>query len=1466
MRESLPSRHLFPMTMSSSERKLPFADIIKNADTPYKFPDNSIAVVGAACRFPGANNVEELWDLISAGESRAEEVPLERVDIPASYRSRLGQDAKSTSQQKYFGNFLDQIDCFDNTFFGISHKEASAMDPQQRILLETAVEAMESSGYLRSHQRELGDPVGCFIGACFVEYMDNTCTNAPTAFTAMGTISAFLCGRISHYFGWTGPSEVINTACSASMVAIHRACKAIQAGECPMALVGGVNVITGVHNFLDLAKAGFLSPTGQCKPFDSAADGYCRGEGVGLVVLKPLSQAVVDEDQVWGVIPGTATTQGGLSARITVPSSSAQASLYQKALHVAGMEPSQISYIEAHGTGTQVGDPQEIASISEVFGESRKGDCIPIGSIKGNIGHLEVASGVAGLLKTLMMIKKGIIPTLASHKDINLKLGDLNAKGLRIPVYFEPWNDKLRAAMINSYGAAGSNAAALLCQGPQLASQMARTTTPQDQEYPILLSARSRESLQMGAATLAKYLKDMDSRIDIGDLAFTLSEKRAHLQFRWAAIVSDTNRLHQSLNTVEKCFEAPQQPKKVVLAFSGQSTQASGFERSLYESCPLIKHYIDRCNGLLKDLRFPPIVPTIFNAGPVTDIVSHQCGIFAFQYALAKAWVDCGLQIDAVVGQSFGELTALAVSGVLSLEDGLKLVGTRAWLMQTKWGPDRGTMLAIHSTIEVVQDLINSIPFGYRQIEIACYNAPTFQVVVGTAKSIAAVEEMLSSYPRFNKIQHQRLDVSHGFHSRFTETIIEDLSRVANAMTFNSPKLPVETCTLQQVEVFTPDHIPRHTRNPVYFYHAVRRIEQRLGPCVWLEAGMNSPIIPLVKRALERPAQHAFEGLMLKPETQPMSMLCSIVLDLWREGISATFWDFKSPKETGLSQIWLPPYQFEKISHWMPYTDPVIEALRSGRVDESLPTDTEQVSERLRLVSPLGSSSESEDQFSVNTSTERFVKIVSGHTVLAQPVCPASLYMECAIMAVQLSFGSMENQALWFEDLTFDTPLGVDPRRKCSLTLKREGDQLAWAFFIRSWAGKDPNSRSTLHAKGRVGLTRLPQFQRYHMLVQSRIEEFEKKPHTECLKSKRAYKLFSHVVEYAPFMKGLSSITLGENEATVIIEMPNDQLKAGESTAMSICDAISLDSFLQALGLLINSSDHCGSDEAFLATSIESFSMALNCDFSRCRSWKVYTMFGLIGGIKARGDIYVFQSDGTMAISITGAQFTKIPVRTLEKILISANQQPSPKMGPENLSKVEVTPSSFDSQNSEGSVVFSAFDSGNHISVGSDCENLSGDDEIIDRVRTLIASYAGVSKDKIVMESSLAELGVDSLAALELAEEIGSEFSKEVDGGHLSVMTLREVCEIVAPEKESKAIKKTPTVPTQAAVTPKHGFSMEINQPLSSRMSLPSHYKLRKSCKIETIAYKVANDLQILSDIYYPNQRQAKPMPIGNAL
>jgi len=343
------------------------------------------------------------------------------------------------------------------------------MDPQQRILLELTFQALDSAGYLRRHSREHtgGDRVGCFIGASFIEYTDNTGAHPPTAYTATGTIRAFLCGRISHYYGWSGPAEVIDTACSSSLVAINRACRSIWSGECRMAVAGGINIISGVHNYLNLGKAGFLSPTGQCKPFDESADGYCRADGAGVIVLKPLKQALADGDQVLGVIPGASTNQGGMSATLTVTHPTAQADLYRSILKSAGMSPGHVSYMEAHGTGTQAGDPLEVSSIREVFGGSDRPTKLYLGSIKANTGHAESAAGVAGLLKAIAMLQKKAIPPHALFNSLNPKIPSLAPDRIVIAKTLEPWEAPFRAAWVNNYGAAGSNAALVVCEGPR---------------------------------------------------------------------------------------------------------------------------------------------------------------------------------------------------------------------------------------------------------------------------------------------------------------------------------------------------------------------------------------------------------------------------------------------------------------------------------------------------------------------------------------------------------------------------------------------------------------------------------------------------------------------------------------------------------------------------------------------------------------------------------------------------------------------------------------------------------------------------------------------------------------------------------------------------------------------------------------------------------------------------------------
>lgn len=711
------------------------------ASPEYSYPENAIAVIGMACRTAGAQTVEDFWDLISSGRSMCQEVPRERIDMHGI--SRIRHD-KWAQRQKFYGNFVSDVDAFDNSFFHLSPREATAMDPQQRLLLETAYEATESSGYLASHRRDAGDRVGVFVGASYIDYIEHGAAHEPIAYSAPGTIRAFLCGRISHYFGWTGPSEVFDTACSASGVAIARACRALQAGECSMALAGGVNLISTPTNFLDLGKAGFLSPSGQCKPFTGAADGYCRGEGVGLIVLKCLSQARLDGDRILGVIPGAATNQGGLSSSIMVPHGPSQIALFHDILRQASMRPEEVSYVEAHGPGTQAGDPVEIASIREVFGGPHRCDVLQVGSVKANIGHCGPAAGIISVIKTLLMIEKGILPPMANFSGLNPKIPPLEPDQMTISGAQTSWDTAFKAVCVNSYGAAGSNSALIVCQPPK--GQDTDRQERRDLSFPIVFSALSKQSLIGYFKILRKHLAASSSGFEVGDLAFSLAERTRRHRFLWTATVTKPGGLLDSMGTDgEDINEILQHPKRVVLVFPGQSRQSIGFDKVLFDSCTILRTHLTHCDQEAKILGVSDLLSAIFAKQPLEDIILLQCGTFAVQYACASSWISCGLKVDTLIGHSFGELTALAVSGTLDLRDALRIVVSRARFMASKWGSERGTMLAIHEKAEVISDLITRLPQSCKDVEIACYNAHASHVVVGAEASITELERLLTN-------------------------------------------------------------------------------------------------------------------------------------------------------------------------------------------------------------------------------------------------------------------------------------------------------------------------------------------------------------------------------------------------------------------------------------------------------------------------------------------------------------------------------------------------------------------------------------------------------------------------------------------------------------------------------------------------------------------------------------------------
>lgn len=1434
-------------------------------DTPSPspdLPDHSIAIVGASCRLPGAKNMSELWDLLASGADRVQELSTDRFDLPGSHRA--SQSGRSLAQKKrtFYGNFLEDVEQFDHGFFGMSAREAANTDPQQRLMLELSHEALEDAGYLASHERAAGDDVGCFVGLVLAEYMDNTNGHAPTAYTSTGTVPAFLCGRISHAYGWSGPSEMFNTACSSSMVAINRACKSVQSGECRMAVAGGVNVITGVNNYLDLAKAGFLSPTGQCKPFDASADGYCRAEGAGLVVLKKLQEAIKDRDSIWGVIPGIATNQGGLSSSITVPSPTAQQRLYRKVLQQSGLREDQITYVEAHGTGTQVGDPLEMDSLRSVFGSASRQNKLHIGSIKGNVGHSEPAAGVAGLLKVLTMLRHGKIPPQANFNNLNPKIPSLERDGIAITRQLIPWNSSFRAALVNSYGAAGSNGALVCCAAPQnLAQHPEGPTRLGSLSYSLVVSASCKASLIDTSRSLGTYLNQKlgDPSTRLADIAFTLNQKRQRQKY-FAAFQADSigsaARSLQSLQ-VSSILEAPtsDKPRPVVLAFSGQTSQTIGLSKSIYDTFPAFRSYIDACDTEFRKLTQSSLLPAVFGSDVIESISALQCGIFAVQYACARCWLDAGVQPRALIGHSLGELTALVVSGFLSMADGIRLIQARGDMIEKKWGPEKGSMLALECTAEEFAD-INQLTIekgaaalkqagGQHQLEIACFNGSSSLVVAGPQAAVDTVKSILRSEPRFQRIRSQRLKTSHGFHSALIEPILSDLTVTSESLTWNQPIIPLYTCAESRSVDLGAEYSAAHARQPVFFTNAVRRVEEDLDSCVWLEAGFDTPIIFMARKACRRPEAHVFHHVKTQSRQFAPDAISDTLAGIYREAIFPIHWKFlehswdnQQKPAGGLTheyrQVWLPPYQFTRTRHWVENVDRVVEMKKLMLEQQSHQpvTAAETVREPPLVARRQASDSRAGyAEFVINTQNPRFRSVVGGHVVCSRALCPAPLYMECTTMAVLLLLegrGTGENRDmnssnnLTFEDFNVRSPLGLDPRGEVILRLKEiSGRQQAWGLTITSMASSANGvlSGETAHADGIISFAADPSMLAgFERLVAGQMRRLASSPGVERLQCDRAYKLFARVVEYDPFFMGIQSVQLDTHEALATVRLPESQPHRDNGSAeWKICDAVAIDAVVHVVGLLINTSQLMSSKDVAVMVGIDRAVVSPAFSSGAASDCRVFASFDSADGEhQPIGDVFVCSPTGRLVAMFTGCRMTRLPVAKLERIFDAAF---SSVRGERRGAAIE--PSTDSSNASTSTATGQGVNTPSTRAQSSDRAG-TGADSVVLVLRGLVAECTGIDAVDIPEDSAFALMGLDSLGSAELSEELNNRFGLVISSSSLLDSTLAQLRQLVGPQHPDLPSSRPTEIDSQHSYSPDIVDEKNINQKLEKLFNLLS--------------------------------------------
>ncbi|MDJ0508249.1 MAG: type I polyketide synthase [Crocosphaera sp.] len=875
-----------------------------------------IAVIGLGCRVPGANNPEDYWKLLENGVDAITEVPSNRWDIQSYYSEAPATPAKMNTR---WGGFLRDVDKFDASFFRISPREAEYIDPQQRLVLEVAWEALENSGLVP--ETLANSKTGVFVGVSNGDYgrLSAKDESVISSYSGTGSSLSIAANRLSYYFNFKGPSLAIDTACSSSLVSVHYACKSLQTHESDLCLAGGVNLILSPEGTIALSQARMMSPEGRCKTFDASADGYVRGEGCGVVVLKRLSDALQNNNFIYAIIRGSAVNQDGLTNGLTAPNGPSQQAVIRQALTNAEVSANQISYLEAHGTGTPLGDPQEFNSLKKVLMENREPNqpCW-IGSVKTNIGHLESAAGIAGLIKVVLSLHHKKIPPHLHLQKLNPYIS-LNNTPLKIPQQCEPWQttSEKRFAGISGFGFGGTNCHLILEEAPQTRETGDKTTVPKRPYHLLTLSAKTESALsEMASHYQSLFATHAD--ISVADVCFSANIGRSQFNHRLAIVTNTSQDLQEQLGTFAKqadnnCLTGKlesRKPPKIAFLFTGQGSQYVNMGRELYETQPTFRKTVDRCDQILKTYLDKSILEIIYpqneQDSSIHDTGYTQPALFTIEYALAQLWRAWGIEPDVVMGHSVGEYVAACIAGVFSLEDGLKLIAHRGRLMQQL--PSGGKMVALMASETQVQELI--APHSDK-ISIATLNGPQSVVISGEGETIDMIIPTLES----QKIKIKPLQVSHAFHSCLMEPILPEFKAVASEITYHLPSITLIsnlTGELVDENMITAEYWVSHIRQPVRFAQSMKTLQQK-GPQIFLEIGPKPILLGMGRQCV--PEDVGVWLPSLRPLKTDWQQMLESLGQLYIQGIKPNWSGFE--QDYSHHQVHLPTYPFQRQRYWL---------------------------------------------------------------------------------------------------------------------------------------------------------------------------------------------------------------------------------------------------------------------------------------------------------------------------------------------------------------------------------------------------------------------------------------------------------------------------------------------------------------------------------------------------------------------
>ncbi|ACV62202.1 6-deoxyerythronolide-B synthase [Desulfofarcimen acetoxidans DSM 771] len=1090
-----------------------------------------IAIVGMGCRFPGGVNTPAgFWELLRNGVCAITETPSDRWSNDLFYSKDREKPGKINA---IHGGFLDRIDLFDPYFFGISPHEAAWVDPQQRLLLEVTWEALEDGGQ-KPVELE-GTDVGVFVGALALDYhtlqFSDMLQYDMSPYTSTGSMGTMLSNRISYIFNFRGPSLTLDSACSSSLVAVHYACESLRRGECSIAVAGGVTLMFTPQHSIAEAKGGFLSSSGLCKSFDAGADGYVRGEGVGIVVLKPLDRAIADNDQIQAVILGSAVNQDGRTKGITVPNSEAQEAVLRMAYQKAQVEPSRVRYIEAHGTGTPVGDPIEANTLGRFFSAYSDGAELIIGSCKSNIGHTEAAAGVAGLIKAVLCLKHNKIPPNLHFNRPNPKI-DFEKYRMKVPTNVTAWPENAEDAVcgVNSFGYGGTNAHLVLSRMNSYCK--ANETKHKVLTRPFLLpiSARSKDSLREYTKAYGQLSSGIYSSDELFDLCFSAGMRRDHHSYRMGIVFQHQAELVRQLegyfrdgysSSIVSGYASANPSPRLVWAFSGMGAPWWGMGRVLLEKEEVFQQAVTRCDRIFKEIAGWSILEELTRdevSSRMNEAWVSQPANFALQIALAALWRSWGIKPDVIVGHSVGEIAAFYEAGCLELKDALRLVYHRSQLQRRLEG--RGTMLAVGLCATEAEILCRE----FSRISIAVVNGPASVVLSGDREKLESIALSLEKKGIFAKM----LNVNVPFHSSCMDEILDEFGECLKSIVPHSAVCPLySTVTGGIIQGFEADagYWQRNLREPVRFAPVIQSLIEE-GFDTFLEIGPHPVLSVPISECLGTKNGTVLYSLHRR-ENDQQTMIRSLGV-LYTRGF-AIDWSKLYP---GGKTTSLPTYPWQRESYW-------VEPDSGRRVRLGL-KDHPLLGIRMPQAIPMW-----ENEISLEKQP-----FLADHVVTGRTMYPGACFIEAAYGALHTLF--CDKSCYILEEIEFKKGLTVTGQNILQFYLDRE--QAAFSIFASADFGR---TDMALRASGRIRQT----------------------PGTDCLnivdinaiREKLASYLSSTVIytrlkdigfAYGPEFQGIYEACVGLDEALAEVRMP---CRNEEVDSSYFFHPILLDSCFQAL-------------------------------------------------------------------------------------------------------------------------------------------------------------------------------------------------------------------------------------------------------------------------------------------------------------